>query len=44
MAAASPNTSYRGDISDQDSLLALGLSEAQFEEVLNAARLASVTS
>lgn len=44
LAAASPNTSYRGDISDQDSLAALGLTEVQFEEVLNAARLASVTS
>ena len=44
LAAEKPNTSYIGDVNDADTMLALGLDQTQYDEILEAARLASVTS
>ncbi|MCA8964933.1 MAG: HDOD domain-containing protein [Planctomycetes bacterium] len=44
MATDKPNTSYIGDVNDADTMQALGLDEVQYREILEAAKLASVTS
>lgn len=43
LATDKPNTSYRGDVLDADTMQALGLDDVQHREILEAAKLASVT-
>ncbi len=42
LAADTPSPSYRGDLCDEDTMQALGLTPAQHQEILAAVRLASV--
>ena len=42
-AAGDKNGGYRGDLCDSDTLLALGLNEAQYQEILAATQLAAMS-